>query len=351
VKRVVEMGRPEEAEKAADTIAEDAEGTEVHLLEAVRAAVDLLNGRGVPEEARKLIVVFSDGIDVAGTDRKAFTELGKRAQTAGTAQGAGIVVDALGYAPFEPGKLKNLAELSRLTYGGDRAAKSVQDVGAQFGNVADEIKKQYVVLFRSLIAGDGKEHAIQVLIETGGVATYSNIWNRICENHEIPGGTPFWKKWWFWTFCVGLPLLLVLLLLLVFRKREPVEAPVEEAPAPPPPAAGPQRTVALEIAVSAKGPTIGWIVGINGRYVDQTFKLQPYRTVIGSAGDADIRIEDANVSRRHCEIRYEAQTFRIFDLGSTNGVLLNTRKVPQADLVDGDTLRLGTCEFKFKSIN
>jgi hypothetical protein len=346
VKRLVELGTPSDIEKAADAMQEDTEGTEVHLLDAVRTAIDVLSARAVPEDGRKLIVVFSDGIDVAGPERKGFAELGRRAHA------ANIVIDTVGYAPFEPGKLRNLAELAKQTDGNDRACKSTQEVGMQFGNVADELRKQYIVLFRSVISGDGHEHTIQVTTDAGGTSLYSNNLNRICENHQLESD-PIWKRWWFWTFCVALPLGALLVLVLALRGRsaavpapEPMEAPMPSAPS------GPQRTVAIDVGNPAKGPTIGWIVGMSGQYVDRTFKLLPQRTVIGTSDEADIRIEDAKVSRKHCEIRYDGgQGFRIVDLGSTNGVVLNDKRVPQSELVDGDFFRLGATEFKFKSIN
>ena len=343
-KRLVELSGATEAAAAVDGMQEDVEGTEVHLLDAIRTAIDLLNAKGVPDEARKLVVVFSDGIDVGGAERKGFAELGRRALR------ANIVVDAIGYAPFEPGKLRNLAELPRQTNGTDRVCKSAQEVGAAFASVADELKKEYVVLFRSLIAGDAREHTIQVLHESAGQTVYSNNVTKICENHGPPPGESIFRRWWFWTFVVAPPALLLLVLLIGYlaRAREPQPLP---APSPPPPSMEPQRTIALDVSVGSKGPTVGWIVGLGGRYADVTFKLLPQRTVIGTAGDADIRIEDPKVSRRHCEIRHDGQGYKIVDLGSTNGTILNDRRVPQGDLVDGDLLRLGTLEFKFKSIN
>jgi pSer/pThr/pTyr-binding forkhead associated (FHA) protein len=38
------------------------------------------------------------------------------------------------------------------------------------------------------------------------------------------------------------------------------------------------------------------------------------------------------------------------DLGSTNGIVVNNKKVREHDLVDNDMFRLGRTEFKFKSI-
>jgi pSer/pThr/pTyr-binding forkhead associated (FHA) protein len=50
-------------------------------------------------------------------------------------------------------------------------------------------------------------------------------------------------------------------------------------------------------------------------------------------------------------VRAEANGYRLVDLGSTNGVIVNERPVREHDLVDNDHLKLGHTEFKFKSIS
>jgi hypothetical protein len=76
--------------------------------------------------------------------------------------------------------------------------------------------------------------------------------------------------------------------------------------------------------------------------------LTPPGIVIGRGNDADLRIDDPGVSRKHIEIRVEeAQDLgappriTVNDLGSTNGVLVNGKRVEQAALADGATIRIG----------
>ena len=77
--------------------------------------------------------------------------------------------------------------------------------------------------------------------------------------------------------------------------------------------------------------------------------LQPPGLVIGRGTDADIRINDPGVSRRHVEFLVHASssssredvTIEVQDLGSTNGMLVNGQKVPRARLLDGSTVRIG----------
>ncbi len=63
--------------------------------------------------------------------------------------------------------------------------------------------------------------------------------------------------------------------------------------------------------------------------------------VLGRGQECEIRLADANVSRRHAEVRREDETYWLVDLGSTNGTLLNGVRVERARLSDGDRITLG----------
>ena len=53
------------------------------------------------------------------------------------------------------------------------------------------------------------------------------------------------------------------------------------------------------------------------------------------------------MSRRHAEIRQEGATYWIVDLGSTNGTLLNGKRIERERLHDGDTITLGSSDVVF----
>jgi hypothetical protein len=70
------------------------------------------------------------------------------------------------------------------------------------------------------------------------------------------------------------------------------------------------------------------------------------RVVLGRSRECDIRLADANVSRRHAEVRHEEGTYWVIDLGSTNGTELNGRRVERAELSDGDRITLGSTDVR-----
>jgi Protein of unknown function (DUF3662)/FHA domain len=83
------------------------------------------------------------------------------------------------------------------------------------------------------------------------------------------------------------------------------------------------------------------ILEVNG----QRHPLQPPGVVIGRGTEADLRINDPGVSRRHVEIRVDVSggqvTVSAIDLGSTNGTSMDGRRVQQALLHDGSTIVIG----------
>jgi hypothetical protein len=77
-------------------------------------------------------------------------------------------------------------------------------------------------------------------------------------------------------------------------------------------------------------------------------EVKERRVVIGRSSDCDIQLSDANVSRRHAELRQEGPSYWIVDLGSTNGMEVNGKRVKRAKLKDGDTITLGSTEITFE---
>jgi hypothetical protein len=70
-------------------------------------------------------------------------------------------------------------------------------------------------------------------------------------------------------------------------------------------------------------------------------ELSTGRNVIGRGTEADIRLPDTGVSRKHVDVVLDGGTAMVEDLGSTNGTLVNGRRVNRQALVDGDVIRIG----------
>jgi hypothetical protein len=76
-------------------------------------------------------------------------------------------------------------------------------------------------------------------------------------------------------------------------------------------------------------------------------EVKERKVVIGRSRDCDIQLTDANVSRRHAEVRQEGASYWVVDLGSTNGMEVNGKRVKRAKLRDGDTITLGSTDITF----
>ena len=76
--------------------------------------------------------------------------------------------------------------------------------------------------------------------------------------------------------------------------------------------------------------------------------LSGNRVVLGRSREADIVIQDPNVSRRHAELRREDGGWQIVDLGSTNGIKVNGRRVDNQPLRQGDQITIGVTDLTFE---
>ncbi|MGH3367517.1 MAG: FhaA domain-containing protein [Nocardioidaceae bacterium] len=74
--------------------------------------------------------------------------------------------------------------------------------------------------------------------------------------------------------------------------------------------------------------------------------LDPPGVVIGRGSEADLRVSDPGVSRRHVELRVRPSesgvVVTLVDLGSTNGTRVNGKRVQHATLEDGSQVQIGS---------
>ncbi|MET9731847.1 DUF3662 and FHA domain-containing protein [Streptomyces sp. NPDC006458] len=109
----------------------------------------------------------------------------------------------------------------------------------------------------------------------------------------------------------------------------------------PQPAPAPQPPAGLRHGGAPGGPAAGartryWIE-INGT----RHQISRATLVMGRSTEADVRIDDPGVSRRHCEIRTGTPS-TIQDLGSTNGIVVDGQHTTRATLRDGSRIVVGS---------
>jgi hypothetical protein len=72
------------------------------------------------------------------------------------------------------------------------------------------------------------------------------------------------------------------------------------------------------------------------------------RVLVGRSRECDIVVSDPNVSRRHIELRRDERGWTAIDLGSTNGMKVNGRRIAQAELQPGDRITIGVSDLTFE---
>ena len=73
-----------------------------------------------------------------------------------------------------------------------------------------------------------------------------------------------------------------------------------------------------------------------------------HSTVIGRRDDCDIVLDGPKVSRRHAQIRQDADGLLLVDLASVNGTLLNGIEMTSERLAHGDVVTIGTHELRLE---
>jgi len=94
-----------------------------------------------------------------------------------------------------------------------------------------------------------------------------------------------------------------------------------------------------------------WLVAIRGGGVREGERFDLIGGLsIGRSQEADVRIEDRYASGLHARIFSRDGRTYVEDMSSTNGTLLNEAALHgEAELIDGDVVRIGDTEFRFEA--
>ena len=88
------------------------------------------------------------------------------------------------------------------------------------------------------------------------------------------------------------------------------------------------------------------LVSVNTCPPTNTIVLHGLPVVVGRSSDADVRLADRWVSRRHSEIHEIDGTLVVRDLGSKHGTFVNGLQVPEKQLMPGDKLTVGLTSYR-----
>ena len=129
------------------------------------------------------------------------------------------------------------------------------------------------------------------------------------------------------------------------------------APEPERRRSGAADDVGSTMIYGAEGEPVGQLEDRPSRPPERPLLLfDGKRLVVGPAGvtlgrsrQCDVVLSDPNVSRQHAEIRPRGPSWVLTDLGSTNGSLLNGRRIDAPEVVrPGDEIELGTSLITFE---
>jgi FhaA, N-terminal domain/FHA domain len=113
---------------------------------------------------------------------------------------------------------------------------------------------------------------------------------------------------------------------MIYAPSAPLPQPTEAAPA-------------VEFAPEREVAVVTW--------EGKRRELDKPRIVIGRSKDADVQVNDPNVSRRHAELREEDGAYWLVDLDSTNGVEMRGKRIKRVRLEDGARFTIGSTELGF----
>jgi hypothetical protein len=135
--------------------------------------------------------------------------------------------------------------------------------------------------------------------------------------------------------------------------QRPLSAPPMPA-APPPAGSRPGGGVQAGAAPVTRLPGTGFPAGSPAAGVRRWIEINGTRhqisrstLVLGRSTEADVRVDDPGVSRKHCEIRVGTPSV-VQDLGSTNGIVVDGQHTQRATLRDGSRIVVGSTTIVYR---
>jgi hypothetical protein len=331
------------------------DGLQPFLYDAVKKGLDFFPNDYESIGPNRVLVVFSDGLDVNMEKGTQFKDTLLDIQRLAKKRNVRIDVIAATGALFDPADqqsqkaVQGLQSISSYTGGTYRPAESAAAVEALFGHLQSELKDQHVIHLKPKKFDGNKDCTVTVTVEQDGQSyTSVNPVITFIQNRE--------RHLLKWVLVgagalVGVLLLFFIIRLIVrlIRSRRDDEV-VEEGPDL---TACPQCSNMIPPdwkvcqyceALPHKGRLTVVSVGeLNGR----TFFLKDSLSNIGSATSNTIVLIDKSVSKRHAGIKIQDNRFELADFGSTNGVMVNGQRITKQFLKSKDLITIGAVELEF----
>ncbi|KJS56641.1 phosphopeptide-binding protein [Streptomyces rubellomurinus subsp. indigoferus] len=129
-----------------------------------------------------------------------------------------------------------------------------------------------------------------------------------------------------------------------FGTPPPPAAPPAMPPAPPTPPA-PAGGNVRAFPGAGHGTSVRRWIEVNGA----RHQISGSACVLGRSTEADVRIDDPGVSRKHAEIRPGTPSM-VLDLGSTNGIVVDGQHTQRATLRDGSRIVVGSTTIVYRQV-
>jgi adenylate cyclase len=83
----------------------------------------------------------------------------------------------------------------------------------------------------------------------------------------------------------------------------------------------------------------------------KSYHLTKEMVTSGKLSTNDFQVSDNSISRNHCKFVKTKESYKVIDLGSTNGTFVNGRKIKEKVLKVGDNVTIGRTMLKFLSVS
>lgn len=353
-------------------------GSYTELYKGVYTGLALLRDETPEGITRRYLLVMSDGKNEYSSS--ATYELDHCVELA---QEVGVPIMSIGYTERESNEpfLQSLENMSDRTGGSYLRAMTAANLGSRIQETLRILNCQYQLNFEiPPDLRDSREHTYKVTVQSGGSsgsAEFNATGEGVIEIQS--GGLSL-----LWIIVIAVVVIGAIVVIILYRRsaskkinvlndellsskdniekmrkeqraaeearaRAELAAAQKSKPAAPPKDKGRfRRTMVGEVTTSYKKGTLHVLSGADkGQVIDVTRPV----TTIGHAEDNTVALEksvQSTVSGHHAVLRFAAGQFQLEDQNSSNGTMVNGKRITSMRINDGDRIRFGKVELVFK---